>query len=151
MVIRLTFSRATPASKSLERPLAVASELMSAPPPKALDAISEDNVTISSPEPNNETQDEKVRLPCSRHTKLISSLRSLRLLLLLMTHLLHLHVTISGNTTTPVLAGSRSLPRLLHRLHLSILLLLLPRATTRRHYRQLRMVPESLLPLLLPS
>lgn len=61
-VIRLIISRATPGSKSLERPLAVASELMSAPPPKALDAISEDNVTISSPDPNNETHDEKVRL-----------------------------------------------------------------------------------------
>jgi hypothetical protein len=40
--------------------LAVASELMSDRPAKALDAISEDNITISSPDPNTEPQDDKV-------------------------------------------------------------------------------------------
>lgn len=56
----LIFSRDTPGSKSLERPLAVATELMSETPPRALDAISEDNVTISSPDPNVEPLEERV-------------------------------------------------------------------------------------------
>ena len=61
VTLGLTLSRDTPGSKSLERPLAVASELMSEAPPRALDAMSEDNVTISSPDPNVEPQEEKVR------------------------------------------------------------------------------------------
>lgn len=49
----------------MEKPLAVAKELKLDMPAKALDNISEDNITISSPDPNaTDTVEAKVSLFC---------------------------------------------------------------------------------------
>ena len=53
-------SRGTPGSKSLEKPLAVARELMSAAPPKSPEITEDDHATASTADAEQPTEPEKV-------------------------------------------------------------------------------------------